>query len=357
MYNENDPKACAWLLELIKQGHLPEGVINGRSITDLTGASTASTSHFFAGIGGWPLALDLAGWPRSRPVWSGSCPCQPFSVAGRGRGDKDARHLWPEFLRLIKECCPPTIFGEQVASKAGREWLAGVRADLEALGYAVGAADLCAAGEGSPHIRQRLYWVADAQRGTTERHGHQLAEPQGGVQGTAQERERVWYDSWDGSESRWLADATGKQEHEEQQGPTAVEAGRRAVQPCRCGVAGGMAQSQGQQHDGRGDTRRGRGEPTDHSGMGDPDQQRLQRQQQRGDGPGERVVGASSVGPWDSFDLVPCADGKARRVESGTFPLAHGVPARVGRLRGYGNAIVPQVAATFVRAFLEAESA
>src|SRR5690606_9334954 len=91
----------------------------------------------------------------------GSCPCQPFSSAGKRQGERDKRHLWPEFYRLIKECNPPVVFGEQVASPLGRKWLAGVRADLEALGYAVGAADLCAAGVNAPHIRQRLYWVAD----------------------------------------------------------------------------------------------------------------------------------------------------------------------------------------------------
>jgi hypothetical protein len=57
------------------------------------------------------------------------------------------------------------------------------------------------------------------------------------------------------------------------------------------------------------------------------------------------------------FDLIPCRDGKARRVEPGTFPLAHGVPGRVGLLRGYGNAIVPEVGALFVAAYLEGRPA
>jgi len=60
-----------------------------------------------------------------------------------------------------------------------------------------------------------------------------------------------------------------------------------------------------------------------------------------------------SDGFWSDFDLVTCADGKQRRVESGTKPLAHGVSMRVGKLRTYGNAIVPQVAAEFVKAFIE----
>ena len=104
----------------------------------------------------WPYALRLAGWPDDRNVWTGSCPCQPLSSAGQRKGHADERHLWPAFYSLIAECRPAIVFGEQVASKDGREWLAGVRADLEALGYACGAADLCAAGAGAPHIRQRF---------------------------------------------------------------------------------------------------------------------------------------------------------------------------------------------------------
>ena len=61
---------------------------------------------------------------------------------------------------------------------------------------------------------------------------------------------------------------------------------------------------------------------------------------------------ARQASPWADVDWLPCLDGKSRPVEPGTFPLAHGVPARVGRLRAYGNAIVPQVAAEILKAFL-----
>jgi len=164
-YNEFDPKTAAWLRQLIKNGAIPDGHVDERSITDVSPSDLKGyiQCHFFAGIGGWSYALQLAGWPSDLPVWTGSCPCQPFSVAGKGRGIEDERHLWPVFAELIRQCQPPAVFGEQVASKAGRNWLAGVFADLEAMGYSRAGADLCAAGVGAPHIRQRLYWMAHSK--------------------------------------------------------------------------------------------------------------------------------------------------------------------------------------------------
>src|SRR5262245_46904926 len=140
-YNEIDPYAAQWLRNLIRTGLIPDGDVDERSIADVQPADLRGyrQHHFFAGIAGWAYALQLAEWPPDREAWTGSCPCQPLSLAGQRKGHADQRHLWPAFYRLIAECRPATVFGEQVASKDGREWLAGIRADLEALGYAVGA--------------------------------------------------------------------------------------------------------------------------------------------------------------------------------------------------------------------------
>ena len=161
-YNEIDPFAAAWLRRLIDGGHIAPGEVDERSIIDVEPDDLYGfdQAHFFAGIGGWSHALRLAGWDDASPVWTGSCPCQSFSIAGKQRGEDDDRHLWPEFRRLIAQCGPSVVLGEQVASPLGRAWLATVRAEMEGLGYAVGAADLCAASVGAPHIRQRLWWVA-----------------------------------------------------------------------------------------------------------------------------------------------------------------------------------------------------
>ena len=168
-YNEIDRYCCDWLSNLIDAGHITPGRIDDRSIEEVSARDVAEYErvHFFAGIGGWELALQLAGW-GDLPVWTGSCPCQPLSSAGQRKGHVDERHLWPAFHRIIAECRPATVFGEQVASKDGREWFSAVRADLERLGYACGGADMPAAGVGAPHIRQRLWWVADSERDKRE---------------------------------------------------------------------------------------------------------------------------------------------------------------------------------------------
>lgn len=166
-YNEFDPNAAVWLRNLIKAGLIPEGDVDERSIEDVLPSDLLGYTqcHFFAGIAGWPLALALAGWASDRPVWTGSCPCQPFSSAGARAGFADERHLWPAWQHLIAQCRPATIFGEQVASKDADPWIDLVQADLEGMGYAFGGVSFPAASVGAPHIRDRFYWVgSDAGR-------------------------------------------------------------------------------------------------------------------------------------------------------------------------------------------------
>jgi DNA (cytosine-5)-methyltransferase 1 len=182
-YNEFNPYAADWLRELIKQGALPAGDVDERSIIEVQPDDLREYAqcHFFAGIGGWPLALRLAGWPDDRPVYTGSPPCQPFSSAGKRKGKDDERHLWPVLFNLIRECRPERFFGEQVASKDGLAWLNDVQADMEGAGYAFAGQDLCAAGFGAPHIRQRLWLV-----------GYRMADTEGSRQpGTNLREERL----------------------------------------------------------------------------------------------------------------------------------------------------------------------
>lgn len=160
-YNEFDKKAAAWIRELIKKGYIADGDVDERSIKDVKPDDLRGYSqcHFFAGIGGWSYALRLAGVPDDFQVWTGSCPCQPFSVAGKQLGILDERHLWPAFRDLIRERRPPICFGEQVASKDAVAWIDGVCNDMEGLGYAIAAARLNAL-PFTEHERKRIYFVA-----------------------------------------------------------------------------------------------------------------------------------------------------------------------------------------------------
>jgi DNA (cytosine-5)-methyltransferase 1 len=163
-YNDSNKFNCDWLQNLIRDGLIPPGEIDERPIQEVTADDVRrfTQRHWFAGVGGWAYALRLAGWPDDRPVDTGSCPCQPFSLAGKRQGDKDPRHLWPAWFRLLRVCRPGTILGEQVPGAIGHGWLDGVLRDLEREGYACGAVVLGAHSVGAPHIRQRIFWLANA---------------------------------------------------------------------------------------------------------------------------------------------------------------------------------------------------
>jgi len=365
-YNEMEPYAAQWLRNLIDKGLIAKGEVDERSILDVDSADLRGFTqcHFFAGIGGWSLAARLAGWPDDRPLWTGSAPCQPFSVAGQQKGKEDERHLWPVFFDLIRECRPDVVFGEQVASAIGKGWLDGVSADVEGAGYACGAAVLGAHSVGSPHIRQRLYWVADS--GSERREGERLLLR---VEAPGRHAPAVLEATGSGTDSR-LADAASRGQRIDR------STSRSAGYPDECGKdcrLGDPMLSRLEEHTGHGDDGHEPGrldadaarpvaEAGGDSWLADPCAVGRERgtdaSRPAGKDEAERVEGHADLGSggmssWSRFDLIPCADGKARRIEPGLAPLANGIPARVVRLRGYGNAIVPQVAAEFVMAYQE----
>ena len=347
LYNEIDPYACDWTESLIRAGHIAHGVVERRSIIDLRIEDVAgfTQAHFFAGIGVWSGALRLAGWPDDREVWTGSCPCQPYSVAGKGKGVSDERHLWPDWFRLIEQRRPAAIFGEQVASKPALAWLDTVRAQLEGAGYSFGAADLASAGVGAPHIRQRLYFCAFRTDGLAYPNGSAGGQGSPLLRGGAQGSDAGTGTGFGGGGgARGLANNNnnGCQKHgrellrDEVRDEVRTAVGDYA--PVGPGEAGRVVDDDDER-------------PQGYGGNGDGgDQPRRIRAEQAGS------IGAAGAtrGFWAGADWLPCRDEKWRPVESGTFPLAHGAPSRVGRLRAYGNTINIHLAAAFVRSALEA---
>lgn len=410
-YNDIEPYVCDWAENLIAAGEVPPGRVDRRPIQELAAkdADGYTQAHFFAGVLGWPLALRIAGVPDDFPCWTASLPCQPFSGAGKQMAQEDERHLWPDFYRLASECRPGIIFGEQVPDAIRLGWLDGVFADLEAIGYACGAVVLPAAGIGAPHIRHRIYWMAYAEPVRTgdgtaasqsrsrkwrdgpaiscglgrladsrcelrprPRHSNGLDSP---------ERREPGIDADEDGVLRGLGNATGGRQRID---GSASREGRHASQPNATGGLGFPA-SQGRQgaQPELLQPEQAKGRLPAGPSLTDPDgglehsagsrrpgsiegTKGEARDQTRMRLPGD---GCAEDGPWSDFRIAQCLDGKARRVGRGVSPLAAGLPRslgpgsarsdrvrllaakanRVGRIRGYGNSIVPQVAAGFIR--------
>jgi len=335
-YNEFDPHAAEWLRGLITRGLIAPGYVDNRSIEDVSPDDLREFTqcHFFAGIGVWSFALRSVGWPDSAPIWTGSCPCQPFSAAGKGDGFADERHLWPTWYWLIQQCRPAIVAGEQVASKNAEVWVDLVHADLETLDYAFGCVPFPAAGIGAPHIRDRNYWVAYSI-------GERFNQGRSGV--AAEKRDGA---PRDGAIGR-LAMSTGQG----LEGPTECGAARSGSEGATIERIGGI------------------GRPADHTqrGLGVLGGPVVEGQVRHVDfGSDASGDPGPTNGFWRDVDWLGCRDGKWRPVEPGTFPLVDGAAFRLdsggtfegksrqGLLKGAGNAIVAPAAMAFILSAVEA---
>lgn len=341
-YNEIDPKAAAWLRQLIQMGLIADGVVDTRSITDVQAKDLKEFKqcHFFAGIGGWSYALRLAGIPDESPVWTGSCPCQSFSNAGKRKGVNDDRHLWPEFYRLIKQCRPVTVFGEQVESAIRFGWLDDLQADMERENYAVGATVLGAHSVSAPHQRQRLYWVANSKSYRIGRECRPSNCEEGETQSGRRYENRKFAQFGAGS----TVSSMGNTEHD---GYPACQIAASYVQP---------SEEWGQKEPYISREFKGASGREDAASLSGCESGRSYRH--------------NSESIWYNPEWLYCRDNKYRPIKSSTKPLVDGIPrgvvysggeinpdncgfARDTRLKGYGNAIVPQVAAEFISAFYD----
>jgi DNA (cytosine-5)-methyltransferase 1 len=326
-YNEIDPEKAEWIRQLIAAKVVAPGDVDERDIKlvqpdDLRGYRQC---HFFAGIAVWSYALRLAGWPDDREVWTGSCPCGPFSVAGKGSGLDDERHLWPSWFYLIEKRRPVAIFGEQVEAAIKYGWLDLVQDDMEGIAYSIGTIGLPAAGVGAPHIRQRIYFVADAE-GSRSRTGLRDS--------AAREERGILPTNNCGSIN--LENAERVRQHSGSAAIPRQESGAAfAEQPSSTGQLVYPERERLEGFSGDGDNR-------NKPGRIDADQA------------GHAATTGFTRGFWAGAEWINCKDGKLRPVEPGTFPLAHGVTARVLKLRGYGDAINAQVAKAFIEAYLGA---
>ena len=367
-YNEIDPYAAQWLRNLIAAGHIAPGDVDERSIEDVKPDDLRQYKqcHFFAGIGVWSHSLRRAGWSDDRPVWTGSCPCQPFSDAGKGAGFDDERHLWPAFQWLIQELRPEHIFGEQVASKSADVWFDLVQADMEGMGYTFGLVPYPSAGVGAPHIRDRAYWVAhaDLQHKSPARNQTRFANT-----GWPLTSGRV-ADTWT---PRFGASSTECEQQDELRGEKAGDVSSCGwfIRLANAGGYGWQGGISGRPYAQREIKHGSSGCSCPDFRMGNPDSKptrgncrgaHCQKNEVHGEGAcndngsadAGRIMRPGPVnGFWRDSDWLFCRDDKWRPVRPQSFPLVNGAPSRVGRLRAYGNAINAEAATAFIESYME----
>ncbi len=337
-YNEIDPFAAAWLRNLIDAGCIAPGVVDTRSIEEVT-ANDLKDSHSAISSPGSASGLTPCGAPDGLTVApSGQVPAPASHSASQENAGNSTTPATCGHMVLPCIAVPPSRYlGEQVASKDGLAWFDVVQLNLEEAEYAVAVVNLCAAGIGAPHIRQRLFWVADATykqhqkrlSGCAESHrprsGRSPAESTGyclphGLAHTNNDSRERRLSGWQDSQREVINGSSG------------------------CGGTDSrLAYADNEQR------------PLTLPAKGYED---ISRQWNKNS---EAIAGFSSDsgtspvnGFWRDADWLFCRDGKWRPVKPGLKPLVNGLAGRVGQVRAYGNAIVAPVAETFIRAYMEA---
>jgi len=385
-YNDIDPVACAVVEKMIEAALIPDGNVECKSITDIEpeDISDYGAVHMFCGIGLWPLALRQAGWPDpsegipNSQVWTGSPPCQPFSVASTSKlGFKDERHLSPEFERLIKAINPTTVYFEQVSGASGKTWFSSLQESLKE-GYSTTGISSGACTVGSPMLRKRIYGVADRLMADRKEIGRQWwASPSAdserqsrkvlqdgrtklrlktGRPGEIDRCQRGFTDSSRVGESltqrqeKLQTDNDRRREVERSESPSEVSTYSVGRSDTGRGEEGMDNANNQKSRTGTSVLERGR---TDRETQ---EAQSIDAGSEDGDRPTPHYHNF-----WADPDYIYCRDGYYRPIRSGggaesaTFCLLNGYPGRSASLRLLGNGIVVPQAQAFIESHIEAK--
>ena len=247
---------------------------------------------------------ELANDPTQIPdhdILSAGYPCQPFSYSGQRKGKADDRHLWPYIRRVVALKRPTWVVLENVAGHITMG-LDEVLADLEAEGYASRTFVLPACGVDAPHRRDRV-WIIASHVGDPD-----SGERQGDEQTTITGRREQ-------GPPTGCQDVPDTDSHRQQCPSERPREDRGHEAGDHTGWSGeDVADPDGS----RSKARLPRSEPGQEGFTGEPDDRRHQRGRRTPDG------------LWT-------AEPPVRRV-------VNGLPRRVDRIKGLGNAIVPQIA-------------
>ena len=336
--------------------------------------------------------LDATAYAGRIDILTGGFPCQPYSLAGKRKGKEDERHLWPEMLRVIRECTPRWVVGENVRGLVG--WNGGlvfeeVCADLETCGYSVQPFILPAAGVGAPHRRDRVWFVAYANHeGRGDGHGqvqradgevrqrNDRSEPCDAGDGVVANASSQLLKRDESAERRSAWEQAIQQENRKSDSEQSRTMGKNGNASDTDGLRLQHTQESGSVGQSKGEARRcaTKSAQTDGGIRNASDTDDQERQRRSGTGEQERQKGeqgrdgvqrttarlgkernSTGTTSWARFPTVPpvCGgdDGLPKELDGITFSKW-----RRESIKAYGNAIVPQVALQIFKAINEYEN-
>ena len=268
-------------------------------------------------------------------IITGGYPCQPFSVAGRKKGEDDPRHLWPKYFRLVKELRPTWVIGENVSGhiKLGLDT---VISDLESEDYAVRPFSISASSIGANHQRERVWIVANSRRPRGP--WSELREENENE--TRKENANQFERSSSTSQSN-VADSNtrlsnGKKKEIRTRGQTSdISSARRRKEK--------MADSDSERLQGLRQHTSMEGKPREK----DFTEGSLQEEHGAEMADSDSQRGRSGETDWenakDAWESSRCPIAGWWDIEPNVGRVAHGVPKRVDRLKSLGNSVVPQI--------------
>jgi len=284
-------------------------------------------------------------------IITGGYPCQPFSVAGRKKGEKDPRHLWPEMFRLVQELRPSWVIGENVSGhiKLGLDT---VLKNLESEGYAARTFSISASSIGANHQRERVWIIANS-----ERNGLTTSEKRGGFEKTISEQQKRENNTFNSEGASSIPLSSKNVEDTRQHGggfePSGNKEsiGRGSSEKTKWSTNADQTSGSSKRREIMADTKNIGSILSSHEGEQQGNSTRCSEGQSEGDGQtmadtsSERTsrgetgwedaenVGQSSRRPWDGWwDIEPDVG-----------RVANGVPKRVDRLKSLGNSLVPSI--------------
>jgi DNA (cytosine-5)-methyltransferase 1 len=264
----------------------------------------------------------------------GGFPCQPFSQAGKRKGEEDDRHLWPEYFRLIQEIRPRWVIGENVAGLISMG-LDQVLSDLASASYSHQSLVIPACAVNAPHRRDRVWIIARRNAmGNSEYNGSSTTKE-------SRSPSSVSNNSPQGENKTFQSKGTSGRSNIENVAHSISDSKGSSY---RKGV---YEESNGEQNNGN--------EIRDDSGNSGKALAHANKERIQGRKETRNIRSGGENGHKLASGQSKCGLGNNWAVEPDVGRVAHGIPNRVDRLKQLGNAVVPQVVEEIGRAIMEVE--